>query len=388
MDTHRVQLLTPGGAGAIGVLRMSGPRADRLLERAFQPVSGGALATVEAGSVRYGRIVAAGELIDDVLVCVVCREPDTVLELTCHGGVRVVERLIEMLGDLGFRFCADVPDLWSAAAATPVERAITAALGRARTERSVRFLAAQRSRLPDRVREALTLLRDDPSSGRAALEALIAHAESARRLVDGARVVLAGPPNAGKSTLFNRLVGRGAAIACHLAGTTRDWVRADVEIDGFPVTLYDTAGVYEEAEGLDRAAIAAGLSQLNSADLVIAVFDGGAGDVFPQAQPLLRHLPDVPLVACLNKSDQWDRPPPPRIGDLPAVSVSARTGDGLSALVAAVMGRLLDRGFRPDEPCLFSPEHVNAVRDALSDRRISGKAAVVLAETLLGRVFT
>ena len=144
---------------------------------------------------------------------------------------------------------------------------------------------------------------------------------SAERLRDGIRVVLAGPPNAGKSTLFNRLVGREAAITHEVAGTTRDLIEAPVAIDGLPFLMIDTAGLRSsddvvEAIGVDRAR-----SALDAADIVLWL--GPAGDT-------PRHH-DVILVR--SRSDE-------QVPDSTAdFHVSGRTGEGVDALVAEMLTR-------------------------------------------------
>lgn len=146
------------------------------------------------------------------------------------------------------------------------------------------------------------------------------NAPSAERLRDGVRVVLAGPPNAGKSTLLNALVGREAAIVSDIAGTTRDRIEVPAAIGGVAFLFTDTAGLREEtgdaieAIGIDRARAA-----LGAADIILWL---GEPDALPRA--------DAILVAA-----QSDRVP----GDRPGLSLSARTGEGMAALVALLQQR-------------------------------------------------
>ena len=145
-------------------------------------------------------------------------------------------------------------------------------------------------------------------------------APSAERLRDGVRVVLAGPPNAGKSTLLNALVGREAAIVSDIAGTTRDRIEVPAAIDGVAFLFTDTAGLREEtgdaveAIGIDRARAA-----LDAADIILWL---GEPDALPRA--------DAILVAAQSDRVADDRP---------GLSLSARTGEGMAALVALLQQR-------------------------------------------------
>lgn len=145
-------------------------------------------------------------------------------------------------------------------------------------------------------------------------------APSAERLRDGIRVILAGPPNAGKSTLLNALVGRDAAIVSAIAGTTRDRIEVPAAIDGVAYVFTDTAGLRDdagdeiEAVGIDRARAA-----LDAADIILWL---GEADAMPRI--------DAILVAA--QSDRLGR-------DRPGLLVSAHTGEGMSALLAELLER-------------------------------------------------
>lgn len=199
-------------------------------------------------------------------------------------------------------------------------------------------------------------------AGREAVTALLEHADSRLTSRPRSRVVLAGPPNAGKSTLFNALVGRSAALVSPIAGTTRDYLVADIECDGVPITLIDTAGCDAADVGLNGEAQRQRRDQLAHADLVvwcsavdaashtIESADEGTAlrmtvhtkiDLFPPLSPLGRR------VGGEGSCGRSDRPSPPaplpkgkRGEEEPELQVSAFTGCGLFELAATIAARL------------------------------------------------
>ena len=150
------------------------------------------------------------------------------------------------------------------------------ALCAAQTERAVRFLAYQKGALVPAIEAVACQCEADPNKGRDALSRLKSDWPAARFLLEGARVVLTGPPNSGKSTLFNRLAGRTAAVVSDSAGTTRDWVCENIEMAGVPIELVDTAGRRPTDDSLELAAIRAGRGQAERADIRLVVIDASA----------------------------------------------------------------------------------------------------------------
>ena len=179
---------------------------------------------------------------------------------------------------------------------------------------------------------------------RAELLATLA-APSAERLRDGVRVVLAGPPNAGKSSLFNALAGRDAAIVTDVPGTTRDVLDAAVEWDGVPILLQDTAGQREAADAVERIGVERAEAAVAAADLVLWL-----GDDAPPPGALALHA---------------------RTDERPVVTgrlaVSAVTGEGLAALREAILERARTRLPGPDQLALTARQRaaIGAAADAL-----------------------
>jgi len=401
---HRAVVLTPPGAGAIGVVRVAGPDAVSLVNQAFFPVSGGTLSAAHGDRLRYGHFVDGTEMIDDVIVSVTtlgCHEatkqfgPDLTAEgprsyegsaplavdISAHGGVRVIERILQTLERLG----ASVGESGEAVAlawptGSMIEHEAVEALTRAKTQRAVRFLAWQRENLPAELEAVALLCRSEPVEARRRLTAIADGYPVARTLIDGATVALVGPPNSGKSTLFNRLIGRSATVVSPQPGTTRDWVAEPVDIDGVPVTLVDTAGQREADDPLEQQAVEAGRRLVERAQVRLLVIDGSQ-PLSSSGKELLAASRTWPgCLTVINKIDagslwNWksnlqsdsDSPPLKRWGaQHKTVSISALTGAGCDELTSGILGVLGYRGWVESVPCLFTARQAEAAAEVLS----------------------
>jgi tRNA modification GTPase len=240
------------------------------------------------------------------------------VELTCHGGAAVVDRILVAL-EAGGATRADCEEL--------LERAVeTGALDRLRAEawsrlpRAATELAALV--LQDQARGALSAAVGKMASARDA-ERLLATAPLGLALASPRRVVLAGSPNVGKSTLFNALVREDRALVSPTAGTTRDPVRETIAIEQVPIELVDTAGVEEPRDLLEQLSIERTRSALRGADVVLFLFDAEAGASGPELR-FLEALSHRRVILLVNKIDAGNKKPL-----LEALPVSARTGQGI-----------------------------------------------------------
>jgi tRNA modification GTPase len=338
--------------------------AVQVADRAFRPRRGAGLAESKPGELRYGHIVDGDESIDDV---VASRPPDAgdAVDICSHGGVRVVERILSLLERLGAPFRDDVGlavGAWHPRSA--IEAEALQAMALAKTERALSFLAFQREQLPAH----LDRLADDcvgaPQAAEAELARLLHTYPAARALTSGWTVAIVGPPNSGKSTLFNRLVGRTRAVVSPQAGTTRDWIEEVIDVDGLPVRLIDTAGRHDTPDSLEAQAIRAGSSVIDQADLLLLVLDRSA--------PLPDRLSvrsDSRCIVVANKSDlvaAWT------FSDLvtsrlaATVQVSAATGDGIPELLRLWTALSGLAALAADLPGLFAPRHRDLAQEARS----------------------
>lgn len=371
-------LLTPPGTGALALIRLVGPDALAIASKVFDPKVGPPLPETPPGHLRYGFIRDGRERVDDVVVAARRCEDGWSIDISAHGGVRVVERLLEVLEAAG----APLRD--SAALSLGLDRSrstldqeITECLRQAGTPRAVRFLAYQRRHLAETLLEAARLLATEPLRAREIIEGALSGHEASRRLIEGVTVALVGPANSGKSTLFNRLVGRESATVSPQAGTTRDWVSQLVDMDGLPVTLIDTAGGHESALELEREALLAGRRQAAAAELRILLLDGSMPEEVA-AQALAEYGPDEGRLIAINKIDSaeaWTTKEATALGIADAVMVSAKTGARVDHLAGRIHEKLGIDSLSEPRPTLFTPRQARLARELLSGRECDGLAS-------------
>lgn len=354
-----VAVATPPGTGGVGVVRLSGNQTEAIARTLL-----GTLPEPRTATYRVFRSPAGDKL--DAGIALYFPAPasftgESVLELQGHGGPLVMTMLVSAAIDCGARraragefseraFLNGKLDLVQAEAVVDLINAGTAQAARAAMRslsgnfsRRVASLAEQVMRLRIHVEaaidfpeEEIDFLADDALQQRladcaAAFADLQRDATQGRVLRDGYQVVIVGRPNAGKSSLLNLLSGQEAAIVTEVAGTTRDILREQIDIDGLAVELVDTAGLREnpgliEAEGIRRAQAA-----LESADAVLLIADASDED----GRDLHEHVPaNTPLTVVRNKVDLTDEPAG-RVDDK-TINLSAKTGAGIDELRAKI----------------------------------------------------
>jgi tRNA modification GTPase len=190
------------------------------------------------------------------------------------------------------------------------------------------------------------------------------------RLRDGIHLAIVGPPNAGKSSLFNVITGREAAIVSGRPGTTRDVVEVALDVGGYPVVIADTAGLRDATEEVEKEGVRRARMRARDADLTVAVFDGS---VWPTVDGLTEALLDSKTIAVVNKSDLGRMQPPIAIGGFSALAVSALTGEGIDAMIAMVEQGVAARFHLQGTPALTRVRHRTALEEC---RRSLGRAAM------------
>jgi tRNA modification GTPase len=350
---------TPPGRGSIGVVRVSGPATRRIAVGLFGDVPHPRHARLRAFADADGQPIDAG-------LALFFPGPhsftgEDVLELQGHGGPVVVDLLLARVLELGARlarpgefteraFLNDKIDLAQAEAVADLIDAGSAQAARA----ALRSLAGDFSREVRELEAALTELRvyveasiDFPDEDveflqspeatlrvadiEARFEAIGAAAAEGRALRDGLCVVIAGKPNAGKSSLLNRLAGYDAAIVTPIPGTTRDVLRERIHVDGLPIHVIDTAGLRDTTDEIEGEGVRRALAEVGRADLVLYVVDASIAPSRAELEAELATLPPgVPCTVVINKLDRLAQPPEPVL--LPQLGISALTGLGIDAL--------------------------------------------------------
>jgi len=354
---------------AIAVVRLSGPQARVVLEKLIRRVPEPRKATLARV-----RNPATGEAIDEALVLWFpgphSETSEDIAELQLHGGHAVVAGVLDALGALeGCRlaepgeftrraFEGGKLDLTAVegladliAAETPAQRRqalrqLKGLIGNRAEDwrrRLIEMLALVEARIDfsdeadvpeDLLGPALYAaqqLRDE-------IAGILADGRRGERLRDGLVVAIAGTPNAGKSTLLNRLARREAAIVSPYAGTTRDIIEVHLDLEGFPVTLLDTAGIRDSGEPVEQEGVRRALERAATADLVLWVIDGSAGDLAAVAAASKAKALEASVVWLIRSKIDLDAKKAEFIKSEYKFnySLSATTGDGVDALIAGL----------------------------------------------------
>ncbi len=370
LDDNIVAPATPPGRSAIAVLRVSGKDSVDALSRCFSRPD--ALRGARSHQALHGHITNGGEVLDEVMVTVF-RDGrgytgEEAAEISCHGSPVIQAGILRLLLAQGFRQA--VPgefslravangrmDLTQAEAVRELIDAQTLSGTRAALQR---LSGATRTRLTGlrerllRVAAAVTVELDYPDDevdtgidhreGMRAVHAevteLLASYRYGRLLQNGAVVVFAGAPNAGKSSLFNRVLGEDRAIVSDIPGTTRDYLESNLDLDGLPIRLVDTAGLRESPDPLEREGTRRTGTLLSRADLILAVVDASdrAAVASPEGDDPLSPEQTAPRLLVWNKMDSPAAAPAPE----GAVPVSARTGAGIPQMLGLIRETLMD----------------------------------------------
>jgi tRNA modification GTPase len=353
-------LASGGGTAAVALIRLSGPQAEEIADLACR---GAASRAEERRATRAKVRDAAGHVLDDVLLTVFrdtrsfTGEP--VVEIACHGGRLVTRRVLERLLECGARsagpgefteraFLHGKLDLTQAEAIMDLISAQSDLALRAAHEQLEGGIGREAVRLREDLIGVVAHLEAwidfpeediDPDTGdlfkarvaavRDGIAKLLATAEQGRILREGVRTVICGRPNAGKSSLLNLLLGSERAIVSDEAGTTRDTIEETIILDGVPLRLVDTAGLRDEAGGIEREGIRRTLHEAGRADLLLVVRDAS----LPAAESSVELPESNRAVTVLNKADLGEHAD---WGEHGGVRLSCNTGAGLDHLRRAI----------------------------------------------------
>ncbi|MFV2061423.1 MAG: tRNA uridine-5-carboxymethylaminomethyl(34) synthesis GTPase MnmE [Gammaproteobacteria bacterium] len=424
-----VALATPPGRGGVGIIRISGPDVPAYLSQLLNVIP----KPREASLCAF--IDEAQQTIDTGLA-LYFPAPNSftgeyVLELQGHGGPVVLDMILQRVIQLGARHAtagefsqrAFLNDKLDLAQAEAIADLIDAG-SRQAVQAAQRSLQGEFSRAIHNLVQGLTHLRmyvesaidfpeeeiDFLSDGKVMQQtqqieteclAILQNAQRGCLLQEGMQVVLAGCPNAGKSSLLNALAGRDSAIVTEVAGTTRDVLRESIQLDGMPLHLIDTAGLRDsdnivELEGIRRAWL-----EIEQADRLLMLIDANTG-ITPQDQELIQKFPQqLPVCLVFNKIDVTHQAAKIETGTVmdsnsedieltkntTRIYLSAKTGEGLGILEQYLKDSM---NFVQVENSQYSARrrHINALESALNSIRhglkqlVEAQAGELLAEDL------
>jgi tRNA modification GTPase len=422
-----VAAATPPGRGGVGIVRVSGPKTPEI-------------AAVILGELPEPRRAALVRFLDgeqqpiDAGFALFFPAPHSytgehVLEMHGHGGPVVVEALIGRVLELGARRAlageftqraflndkvdlaqaesiADLIDAGSREAARAAMRSLQGEFSamvnglteavidlRIYVEAAIDFPEEEIDFLADRqLEDRLAIVRDH-------FDAVEQSARQGRLLREGMTVVIAGRPNAGKSSLLNRLAGYDAAIVAPIAGTTRDVLRERIDIDGMPLHILDTAGLRDSTDAVEQEGVRRAETEIARADRVLFVVDASEDSVAAAFREERKRLPpEVPVTIVFNKCDlAVGLPMSDTVSGPPQITLSALTGDGIDVLRAHLKSSM---GFRTAESGTVSARrrhldalararaHVEEATRQLRDRRAGELVAEDLraAQQALGEI--
>lgn len=410
------------GLGAIGIVRLSGPEAIGIAERAFRSARGVPLQPEETHCLLYGHVVdpETGDAVDEVLLAVM-RKPRTytredIVEVHCHGGVVAQRAVLRLMARLGARLAEPGEFTKRAFLNGRIDLAQAESVAAIVGARSTGALRASLRHLEGGLSERLRVLRrdligllarieatvdfsdedvddvdwrsvaDGLDSVQAGLTALVRTAFVGRALEHGVRTAIVGKPNVGKSSLLNALLMRERAIVSETPGTTRDTVEELMEIGGMPIHLVDTAGLRSDGDPVEQLGVARSLKAMEQADLVLMVVDlsveaegeeagllngvdtartivvGNKRDLIEDGARVRRRLSGLQAAASLGA----------RVGDAPPLvcAVSAATGKGLQDLRGLIQRVVTGaEGLGLEEPVLATERQRVLVGQALESTR-------------------
>ena len=380
---------------ALGIVRVSGKGCIELVSKVFSRPR--ALLEAPGNTVVYGWIVDNDKKIDEVM-CAVYRAPksytgEDMVEIMCHGGPSVVTAIQNLMLKSGFRqanrgeytFRAYINGKTDLTKAEAVREIIDSHTDDSRSHAAGR-LAGSLYKEIDSIKKLLvdtlaaieveieypedeetiadTFNRQDLEDAVKRLETLEASWQGEKLYQDGARVVLAGRTNAGKSSLFNAILKEERAIVSDVEGTTRDWLESWAGINGIPVRLFDTAGLRATEDVVEAQGVKLSKNLVKDADLVLYLIDSVAGKN-DEDEEFIKNCP-VPLIVVWNKCDAASQNP---VGP-DALCVSAKNGIGLPALFNQIEA-IIKNGISTErtQAGLGSARQKAAVSEALESAR-------------------
>lgn len=416
-----VALATPAGSGAIAVVRLSGPEAHQITRTIFKPAYAKAKPDsalllydeLNPNTVTLGHIYDGDRVIDEVLLSKFNAPKsytgEHVVEISCHGSIYIQQEIINLCLKTGARMAEAgeftlqaflnakmdlsqaeaVADLIASESETAHQIAIQQMRGGFSSE--LQELRSKLLNFASLIELELDFSEEDVAfANRDDLKKLLSESQlKLRKLIDsfalgnviksGIPIAIVGEPNVGKSTLLNALLNEEKAIVSDIAGTTRDAIEDEINIDGIRFRLIDTAGIRETTDTIEGMGIQRSYSKAEQSKLVLYLLDATQLNTKPRIihclmriQIMREKFPDKPLVVILNKLDQitglehaeitkqlQEKQP-----QIPLISLSAKVGSGVEELKKALVESFKSGALSQDDTIVSNARHYDALQRA------------------------
>lgn len=392
---------TAQGQGGIGVIRVSGEEAFTIVDKIFKSVSGKKIMDIKGYTALFGHIYNNEEVLDEVVVLKYVAPKsftgENVVEISCHGGMYITKEVLNAVimagaslaepgeftkraylnGKMDLTEAESVMDIISAKSKSAARAALFVKDGALfKKSQQVKQLlldkAAHLSAWADYPEEDIPEVSEDSimeaiEESISILEKLLSTYDMGQVVKEGIDTVIAGRPNAGKSTLMNLLVGREKSIVTNIAGTTRDVVEDTVLVGNVMLKLSDTAGIRDTDNEIEKIGVQKTFDKINGAGLVIALFDNN--EVLNSEDiDLINKIKDMPCIAVINKIDLEDKVDKKYITDNieNVVYISAKQQDNIDELKNMIEKIAGTEGFDPSTGIIANERQRNAIRNAVN----------------------
>jgi tRNA modification GTPase len=392
-----VALSTPSGSGALGVIRLSGPDAISIINSIFK---GKDLTKQASHTLHFGLIMDQDAILDEVVVGLFLAPKsytkENVVEISCHGSSYIIQRIINLLIEQGAR--AAKPGEFTLQAfingAFDLSKAEAVADLIASNSKASHDIAMQQMRggfanelqgLREKLIHFASMIEleldfaeeDVEFANREELKSLVLQINKViARLItsfelgnvikNGIPIVIAGKPNVGKSTLLNALLNEERAIVSDIAGTTRDTIEDEINIEGVIFRFIDTAGIRETADLIEAKGVERTLEKMKQAKLIIYMADAlqDFDDITGQIAGLEKQ--DIPYLLLVNKSDLLSDAQKEQLKTLPVHFISARSNIGVEELKDSLLETVNIKNLNTNETILTNIRHVEALKNTES----------------------
>lgn len=392
---------TAQGQGGIGVIRVSGEQAFTIVDKIFKSVSGKKIMDIKGYTALFGHIYNNEEVLDEAVVLKYVAPKsftgENVVEISCHGGMYITKEVLNAVimagaslaepgeftkraylnGKMDLTEAESVIDIISAKSKSAARAALFVKDGALfKKSQQVKQLlldkAAHLSAWADYPEEDIPEVSEDSimeaiEESISILEKLLSTYDMGQVVKEGIDTVIAGRPNAGKSTLMNLLVGREKSIVTNIAGTTRDVVEDTVLVGNVMLKLSDTAGIRDTDNEIEKIGVQKTFDKINGAGLVIALFDNNE-ELNSEDIDLINKIKDIPCIAVINKIDLEDKVDKKYITDNieNVVYISAKQQDNIDELKNMIEKIAGTEDFDPSAGIIANERQRNAIRNAVN----------------------